>query len=106
LPGGTEIACLSSYSPGLSFYLGRTVTIISEDATPLRSNFVLYWMRRLPARPPTIVSPAERDLWLSSRTAPVLILAPDGARSDLDAWLGPRVSVSAAAPGWWSADVR
>ena len=106
LPAGTEIACFSCYSPGLSFYLGRTVTIISEDATPLRSNFVLYWMRRLPARPPTIVAPAERDLWLSSRETPAFIVAPDDSRAELDAWVGSRVPVAATAPGWWGANVH
>jgi 4-amino-4-deoxy-L-arabinose transferase-like glycosyltransferase len=106
LPGGTEIACLSSYPPGLSFYLGRTLTIVSEDATPLRSNFVLYWMRHLPARPPAVVSPAERERWLSSLESPAYIVAPDSSRADLDTWLGSRFAVVAAAPGWWGAHVR
>jgi 4-amino-4-deoxy-L-arabinose transferase-like glycosyltransferase len=99
----TEIACLNCYAPGLSFYLGKTVTIISEDATPLRSNFVLYWMPRLAARPATIVAPSGRDAWLASRQTAALIVAPDGSRADLDAWLGSGAPATAAAPGWWSA---
>jgi hypothetical protein len=105
LPPGTEIACLDSYSPGLSFYLGRTVTIISEDATPLRSNFVLYWMRRLPARPATVVAPSARDQWLASRARPAFIVAPDASRSDLESWIGSRAPVTAVTPGWWGANV-
>jgi 4-amino-4-deoxy-L-arabinose transferase-like glycosyltransferase len=106
LPAATEIACLSCYPPGLSFYLGRTLTIISEDATPLRSNFVLYWMRQLPARPPTVVASTERERWLSSRQTTTYIVAPDGSRADLDTWLGSRFPVVSAVPGWWGADVR
>jgi len=105
LPSGTEIACLDCYPPGLSFYLGRTLTIISEDATPLRSNFVLYWMRRLPVRPPTLVDPSGRDEWLASREAAAFIVAPGASREDLTAWMGSRVPVTAIIPGWWGAHV-
>jgi hypothetical protein len=105
LPAGTEIACLDCYPAGLSFYLGRTMTIISQDATPLRSNFVLSWMRRLPVRPPSIVDPSARDQWLASRETPAFIVAPDGSRAALDAWVGSQFPVTAAAPGWWGANV-
>jgi 4-amino-4-deoxy-L-arabinose transferase-like glycosyltransferase len=105
LPDGTEIAYLDAYSPGLSFYLGRTLTIISEDATPLRSNFVLYWLRQVPVRPPTLVAPSERERWLATRETAAFILASDGSRAGLDAWLGSRVPVRASAPGWWGAMV-
>jgi 4-amino-4-deoxy-L-arabinose transferase-like glycosyltransferase len=105
LPGGTEIACLDSYPPGLSFYLGRTLTIIGEDATPLRSNFVLYWMRHAPVRPVTLVAPSQRDAWLASRETAAFILAPDNSRAELDEWLGSRFPVRATAAGWWGASV-
>ena len=105
LPGGTEIACLDSYPPGLSFYLGRTLTIIGEDATPLRSNFVLYWMRHAPVRPATLVAPSQRDAWLASRETAAFILAPDNSRAELDEWLGSRFPVRATAAGWWGASV-
>jgi len=103
LPDRTEIACLESYPAGLSFYLRRTLTIISEDATPLRSNFINYWLRRIPLRPSTIVAPSGRDAWLGSRETDAFIVAPDRSRGDLEAWMGPRVPVRAAAPGWWGA---
>jgi len=105
LPVGTEIACLDSYSPGLSFYLGRTLTLIGEDATPLRSNFVLYSMRQAKTRPATLVAPSERDEWLASRKTAALILAPDNERAQLDAWLGSRFPVRAFASGWWGASI-
>jgi len=105
LPGGTEIACLNSYSPGLSFYLGRTLTLIGEDATPMRSNFVLYWMRHTPVRPATLVAPSKRDEWLTSRGTDAFILAPDNERAELDEWLGSRFPVRAVASGWYGASV-
>jgi 4-amino-4-deoxy-L-arabinose transferase-like glycosyltransferase len=103
LPARTEIACYESYPAGLSFYLRRTLTIISEDATPLRSNFIIYWLRRAPVRPPTLVAPSGRDAWLGSRETAAYILAPDRSRAELEAWMGSRVPVRAAAPGWWGA---
>jgi 4-amino-4-deoxy-L-arabinose transferase-like glycosyltransferase len=105
LPGDTEIACVDGYPPGLSFYLGRTLTLISKDATPLRSNFVLYWMRHAPVRPPTLVDPSGRDGWLASRGTAAFVLAPDSSRADLDVWLGPRFPVAVVAPGWWGASI-
>ena len=103
LPDRTEIACLDGYPAGLSFYLGRTLTIISEDATPLRSNFISYWLRHAPVRPSTIVAPSEREGWLASRDTAAFILAPERSRADLEAWIGSRAPVRAAAPGWWGA---
>jgi 4-amino-4-deoxy-L-arabinose transferase-like glycosyltransferase len=101
LPDRTEIACFESYPAGLSFYLRRTLTIISEDATPLHSNFINYWLRRTPVRPPTLVAMSGRDAWLSSRETAAYILTPDRQRADLEAWMGSSVPVRAAAPGWW-----
>lgn len=105
LPPATELACLDGYPAGLSFYLGRTLTIISDTAEPLRSNFILYWLRTTPARPATIVLPSERDRWLSSRMTPAIVLAPDSAHADLADWLGSRVPLQAAPNGWWLASV-
>ncbi len=105
LPDGTEVACLDSYPAGLSFYLGRKLTLIGEDATPLRSNFILYWMRRAPVRPAGLVAPSQRDKWLASRETEVFILAPDNSRSALDEWIGSQFPVRATAAGWWGATV-
>jgi hypothetical protein len=99
----TEIACLDDYPAGLSFYLGRTLTIISEDAAPLHSNFIEYWLRLVPVRPPTLVALSGRDAWLDSRETAAYIVAPDRLHADLAAWMGSRAPVRAAAPGWWGA---
>jgi 4-amino-4-deoxy-L-arabinose transferase-like glycosyltransferase len=103
LSPGTEIACLGSYPAGLSFYLRRTVTIIDDDAAPLRSNFVTYWLRRLPERPATLVASEARDPWLQARAGDVMILASAATRNELEAWIGGRAPVHALAYGWWGA---
>ena len=103
LPAGAEVACIDSYPPGLSFYLGRKLTILAEDATLLRSNFVLYWMSHLPVRPQNIVHSAGREAWLGSRETAAFVLAPDASRAQLDAWLGSRYSVRETTHGWWGA---
>jgi hypothetical protein len=100
-----EIAFLQSYSAGLSFYLGRTLTIISEDAAPLRSNFIMYALRRATVRPPTIVAPSDRETWLQRRETAAFIIAPDRSRAELEAWMGSRVPVRRVASGWWGAMV-
>ena len=105
LPAGSEIACLDGYPAGLSFYLGRTLTMISETAEPLRSNFIVYWLRQQPVRPETIVAPKDRDRWLASRETPVTIVAPDSSHADLENWLGSRAPLRAAPNGWWVAAV-
>jgi 4-amino-4-deoxy-L-arabinose transferase-like glycosyltransferase len=105
VPATTEITAFESYPAGLSFYLGRTLTLVDDDAYALRSNFVSYWLKRQPTPPATIVSAAARDAWLSARTGNVLVVAPEGERADLEAWLGSRGRVHRIAAGWSGAFV-
>jgi 4-amino-4-deoxy-L-arabinose transferase-like glycosyltransferase len=105
LPRDAELACLDGYPAGLSFYLGKTLTVISDTGEPLRSNFIVYALRKDSVRPATIVASSERDRWLGARTTPAMVLAPQGSHDDLAAWLGSRVPVSAAPNGWWTAMV-
>lgn len=100
LPRDVEIAAFEGYPAGLSFYLGRTLTIVSDTATPLRSNFILYWLRHTPERPASLVALSARDAWLASRTGPVQLVAPEGQREVLASWLGAKALVTTIAPGW------
>lgn len=104
-PAATEIAFLEGYSAGLSFYLGRTLTLISDEAIPLRSNFIVYWLRQLPQRPATLVSHSGREVWRASRPNPVLVLAPSSAADDLKAWVGSDATVTELVDGWWGASL-
>jgi 4-amino-4-deoxy-L-arabinose transferase-like glycosyltransferase len=105
LPAETEISVLDDYPAGLSFYLGKTITIISETAEPMRSNFIVYWLRHAATRPATIVAPADRDRWLASRKTPLYILASDYSHADLESWMGSRAAIEPATSGWWTASI-
>ncbi len=75
LPETTELAGLECYPNGLSFYLGRTMTVITKDGGELTSNYVLYTLRRAQTWPPGVVRLEEFPGWLASRTHPVYLLA-------------------------------
>ena len=104
LPREADVAFVESYAPGLSFYLARTVTVISDDGAPLRSNYLVRSLRGSKARPAGIVPVAEREAWLASRPGPVCLLATDRGRPVLESAAGGRgAEVALLAPGWWGA---
>ncbi|HEX4825945.1 MAG TPA: glycosyltransferase family 39 protein [Candidatus Polarisedimenticolaceae bacterium] len=100
LPRTTEIAAFESYPAGLSFYLGRTLTLVDDDAAALRSNFVTYWLKRQTTPPPALVSSSARGAWLAARTGDLVVVAPDAERDRLAGWLGDRAPVHRIAAGW------
>ena len=103
VPRQVEIAAYEGYPAGLSFYLGRTLTVIGDDAHALTSNFVTYWLRRSTTFPATVVTSAGRDAWIASRSTEVLILAPPMQREALASWLGDRGRVHPVGANWWGA---
>jgi 4-amino-4-deoxy-L-arabinose transferase-like glycosyltransferase len=105
VPRATEIAVFENYPAGLSFYLGRTLTVMGKDAYPLRSNFITYWLRRQSDPPPTVVAADAREAWLGSRRTDVVIVAPSSQRETLASWLGGRAELHQVDPGWWAAFV-
>jgi len=106
LPASTELAAFESYPAGLSFYLGRTLTVMGDGAFPLRSNFVSYWLRHVQRPPETLVARSAREGWLASRPGRVLVVAPDGERESLEAWIAGRAGVHPIAPGWCAASIE
>jgi 4-amino-4-deoxy-L-arabinose transferase-like glycosyltransferase len=67
-PKGVEVVEIETSPPSLLFYLGRTVTLASRDASQLRSNYILRRYDVMVDRSPALRSPA----WL------------EGAISDCD----------------------
>jgi 4-amino-4-deoxy-L-arabinose transferase-like glycosyltransferase len=100
LPAGAEIACVHSYPEGLSFYLGRTLTLISNDGEPLRSNFIVYALKKSAERPATIVADADLPRWLAARSGPTTLIALDRDRGKLEAALGPGAAIADVPGGW------
>ncbi len=101
VPADAEIASIDGYPAGLSFYLRRTLTLISATGDPLRSNFIIYSLGTTRERPATIVAPDDRDRWLESKRGPVILLAGENAKEDLASWVGGRAPVEQVAVDWW-----
>lgn len=73
LPGRTELACFECFPNGLSFYLGRTATVISRDGRELTSNYIISALERK-QWPKQIVPLSDFDDWLTSRKEPVCLI--------------------------------
>jgi hypothetical protein len=57
-PEGGEVVAIETSPPSLLFYLGRTVTFASRDASQLRSNYILRRYDLMVDRSPALRSPA------------------------------------------------
>ena len=85
LPAGTEAVCLRCFPSGLPFYLGRTVTLISDECEELTSNYILYSITRAGKWPEKAVRASELQSWLGARTNPVCLIVPSRRREQLAA---------------------
>ena len=100
----TEVACLRCFPSALPFYLGRPVTLVSDDASELRSNYVLFRIGRDGALPPGVVPTGALEAWLAGRSRPVYLIAGKDARQALAAIAAGRgVGVTQIAPRLWAA---
>jgi 4-amino-4-deoxy-L-arabinose transferase-like glycosyltransferase len=104
LPEGTEVGCLRCFPSALPFYLGRPVTLVSADASELRSNYVLFAAARDAALPSGVVAPKQLDAWLAGRQHPVYLLAGDDDEKALRAIAVQRgVALTRLSPDYWAA---
>ena len=104
LPPEAEVACLRCFPSALPFYLGRPVTLVSHDATELRSNYVLFRIARDRVLPPGVVFEGDLDAWLAGRERPVYLLADEDGQQALAAIAAARgVGVRQVAPRYWAA---
>jgi 4-amino-4-deoxy-L-arabinose transferase-like glycosyltransferase len=85
LPATTELACLECFPNGLSFYLGRTLTVFSRNCRELSSNYIVYSIGKSGKWPEKVIPLSELDGWLKSREGPVCLIAPSGRRERLAA---------------------
>lgn len=56
-PAGGEVIGIETLPPSLPFYLGRTITLVSSDGEPLRSNYLSRRYDQLVDRQPDLRSP-------------------------------------------------
>jgi len=85
LPPQTELACLECFPSGLTFYLGRTATLITSDGSELTSNYIAYRLKTENPWPANLVPVGELNHWLAARNHPVFLLARQGDRGRLEA---------------------
>ncbi len=99
-----DVACLKCFPSALPFYLQQPVTLISDDATELRSNYVLFVSARDAALPPSVVQPERLPRWLAGRRRPVYLIAGKSEQQALVAIARERgVAVTQLAPDYWFA---
>jgi hypothetical protein len=104
LPRGTDVACMRCFPSSLPFYLGRPVTLVSDDASELRSNYVDFRVTRDGIPPPGVVRRDGLEAWLAGHREPVYLLASDDEQQALAAVAAERgVGVTQLAPGLWAA---
>jgi len=109
LAAEADVACVWCFPTSLPFYLGRTITVVSERGGELTSNYVLYSLEQGQEWPQTLVRDSTAESWLSSRRRPVFLLAParHGGETKLRALVEARgAQVQEIAPGFVGALVR
>ena len=85
LPPRTELACLECFPSGLTFYLGRTATLITADGGELTSNYILFSLKSGRPWPSNLVAVSQLDHWLATRDHPVYLVVRLQDRSQLEA---------------------
>jgi 4-amino-4-deoxy-L-arabinose transferase-like glycosyltransferase len=74
LPADTEVASLAYFPNGLPFYLGHTLTLITEDGGELTSNYILFCLKDRTQWPKNLVPLDQFDQWLAGRKTPVYLI--------------------------------
>ncbi len=89
----TEIACLACMPSGVPFYLGRLVTVFTEEGRELTSNYVIFSLASGKSWPPQLVPWALRETYLSRTEHPLFLMATGERREEL-VLRGDRVGAS------------
>jgi 4-amino-4-deoxy-L-arabinose transferase-like glycosyltransferase len=80
--GGAEIVCVRCFPTSLPFYLGRTITVVSEIGNELSSNYIPFALERGEARPPDLIRGSEFHARVASRSQPLYLLSDDSLAQD------------------------
>jgi hypothetical protein len=85
LPPQTQLACLECFPNGLTFYLGRTAILITNDGNELTSNYILFRLKSGQTWPSNLVAVSDFNRWLATREHPVYLVVRQQDRSRLEA---------------------
>jgi len=102
--GSADIVLLRCFSPGLPYYLGRAVYLVSDDGRETTSNYVPYLLASNPTWPPNVVSPSRLPAWLAQESRPVYLIARVEQKTQLESLASASgAGVQEILPGWWGA---
>jgi len=101
LAQGAEIVCVRCFPVSLPFYLGRTITVVTETGAELSSNYVKFALERGNAWPHSLVRGSDLEARVAERTRPVFLLADESGQRELEALAQIYgVPVGPVAPGY------
>ena len=89
LPAATEFACDRCMPHGLPFYLGKPVTVFTEDGKELTSNYVLFSLKSGKPWPERLIPAANAPDYLARRPHPVYLMMRGARRAELEALARP-----------------
>lgn len=106
LPPGTELACLQCFPNGLAFYLGRTVTLFTQNGGEItsESNYIKYLLTRDAPWPAPIRPLADFDTWLAAQKNPVCLIVRQSNTNRLQTIAAGRgATIQPLAADYWGA---
>jgi 4-amino-4-deoxy-L-arabinose transferase-like glycosyltransferase len=101
LAAEAPVACMQCYPPGLRFYLGRPVALITNDGSETTSNYIPFYLEGRESWPEQMIPVEERNTWLRGRRGPLLLLAREQNRRAMDDLTGAIGGATGALPGGW-----
>jgi 4-amino-4-deoxy-L-arabinose transferase-like glycosyltransferase len=84
IPADAEYACIQCLPHGLPFYLGKPVTVFTDDGKELTSNYVLFSLGSGDPWPEHLVPYRQMRQWLAARPHPVVLLARSSRQAELE----------------------
>jgi 4-amino-4-deoxy-L-arabinose transferase-like glycosyltransferase len=85
VPGGTELVCYQCFPNGLSFYLGRPVTVVSLTGQELSSGYVVDRLGRDPNWPKQFMHLGDFNDWFATNRASIYLIVRDSDRARVEA---------------------
>jgi len=79
---GAEIVCVRCFPTSLPFYLGRTISVVSEFGNELSSNYIPFTLERGDAWPRALIRGGELNARVASRSQPLYLLSDDSFGQD------------------------
>jgi hypothetical protein len=74
-----EVVCYRCFPPGLTFYLGRHITLVTtQNGKDIPSNYIPYTLEAAKEWPPQVIKAHNFTDWLATRKNPVFLLVSKG----------------------------